>query len=172
MSYAFGHLVGAWIVGKAYQFFSKKKLSSAAWFVLLLGGILPDTDFLIDWALGYDSHRTITHSLIFLIAVPILTYILFSIAKDPGKKQFAVCIGLGIATHLFLDTLLGGGIPLLWPSMMHFSTSGISNITLPGSTFSRANPIELANQLRAAIMDMAIGTAWLFYLWFRKRIQF
>ena len=173
MSFAFGHLVGAWGLGKIYEYFSKKKISHAAWFFVLLGGILPDIDFLLDWTLGYDTHRTLTHGLIFLLLVPMIIYLIFSIFKHPEKKQFAWCIGLGIATHLFLDSLLGGGIPLLWPSAMHFSfAQGINYVSLPGSAFTRANPVELENQLRFAVLDMAIGTAWIFYLWFRKRIQF
>jgi len=172
MSYAFGHLVGAWGAGKIYGYFSKKKISHAAWFFLLLGGILPDTDFLLDWTFGYDTHRTLTHSLLFLMLVPIIVYTLFTILKHPEKKQFALFMGLGITTHLVLDSIFGGGVPLLWPSIVQFSSSGLSFSTLPGSVFSRGNVVELKGQLRSAIVDMAIGTAWIFYLWFRKRVQF
>ena len=173
MSYAFGHLIGAWCAGKIYEYFSKKKISHAAWFFLLLGGILPDIDFLLDWTLGYDTHRTLTHSFIFLGLAILIVYVLFSVLKHQEKKQFALFIGLGIIAHLFLDSLFGAGIPLLWPSMMHFSLlQGISYSVLEGSTFSRGDVVELGHQLRFAILDMAIGTAWIFYLWFRKRVQF
>ena len=173
MSYAFGHLLGAWCAGKIYEYFSKKKISHAAWFFLLLGGILPDLDFLLDWTLGYDTHRTFTHGIFFSLIVPTMIYIIFSIFKHSEKKQFALFISLGIIAHLFLDSLFGTGIPLLWPSMMHLSFSdGVSYTVLDGSTFSRGNVIELTNQLRLTIIDMAIGTAWIFYLWFKKRIEF
>ena len=172
MSYAFGHLVGAWSAGKAYEYFSKKKISHAAWFFLLLGGILPDTDFLLDWTLGLDTHRTLTHSIFFLVLIPLLVYTLFLILRHPEKKQFAWCIGLGITTHLFLDSLFGVGVPLLWPSMMHFSFSSEISYSVPqGSAFSKG-AAEVGHQLRLAIIDMAIGTAWISYLWFRKRIEF
>lgn len=173
MSYAFGHLVGAWGAGKAYQYFSKKKISHYAWFFLLLGGILPDIDFLLDWTLGYDTHRTFTHNFLFVIFAALLAYIIFSILKHPEKRQFALFLGSGILTHLFLDSFFGTGVPLLWPSMMHLSFfQGISYSVLKGSTFSRGDVIELGNQLRFAIIDMAIGTAWIFYLWFKKKIEF
>ncbi|MDP3698318.1 MAG: metal-dependent hydrolase [Nanoarchaeota archaeon] len=173
MSYAFGHLVGAWCAGKIYEYFSKKKISHYAWIFLLLGSLLPDGDFLLDWTLGYDTHRTFTHSFLFVLFSALVVYIIFSICKHPEKRQFALLLGSGILTHLFLDSFFGFGVPLLWPSMMHFSFSeGISYSVLEGSTFSRGNVIELGDQLRFAIVDMAIGTAWIFYLWFRKRIQF
>ncbi|HLD40275.1 MAG TPA: metal-dependent hydrolase [Candidatus Nanoarchaeia archaeon] len=172
MSYAFGHLVGAWAAGKGYQYFSKKKISHLAWFFLLLGGILPDTDFLLDWTLGSDIHRTFTHSFIFLLLIPILVYVIFSIFKHPEKKQFALLIGLGISVHLFLDTFFGFGVPLFWPSVAHYSfVSGITPVVPEGSAFT-GTADQIAHQLRLAILDMAIGTAWIFYLWFKKRVQF
>jgi len=172
MSYAFGHLVGAWGAGKAYQYFSKKKISHAAWFFLLLGGILPDIDFLLDWTLGYDTHRTFTHSLIFIGLAILTVYALFSILEHQEKKQFALFIGLGISTHLLLDSLFGFGVPILWPSLMHFSLfSGISTAVPEGSAFA-GTAAEVGHQLRLAIVDMAIGTTWIFYLWFKKKIEF
>lgn len=173
MSYAFGHLVGAWCTGKIYEYFSKKDISHTAWFFLLLAGLLPDIDFLLDWTLGYDIHRTFTHSFIFLGLVALMVFLMLSIFKHPDKQQCTVLVVLGISTHLLLDSLFGAGVPLLWPSILHLSFSeGISYAVLEGSTFSRANVIELSNQLKLTIIDMAIGTAWIFYLWFKKRIKF
>jgi membrane-bound metal-dependent hydrolase YbcI (DUF457 family) len=174
MSYAFGHLVGAWAAGKIYEYVSKHKISPLGWFFLLLGGILPDIDFLLDWTLGYDTHRTLTHSLFFLGLVPIVIYLssyLFN-QKQKDKKEFALLIGLGIVMHLFLDSLFGAGIPLLWPSLLHFSfTQGIQYLSPQGSAFTQGAS-EIGHQLRLTIVDMAIGTAWIFYLWFKRRITF
>ncbi len=81
-------------------------------------------------------------------------------------------IGLGIATHLVLDSFFGFGVPLLWPSIVHYSfVSGITPTVPPGSAFT-GTAAEIGHQLKLTILDMAIGTAWIFYLWFRKRIQF
>lgn len=172
MSYAFGHLMGAWCIGKFYEYVSKKKISHATWFFLLLGSILPDTDFLIDWTLGHDTHRTFTHSILFLLVVPLVIYILFSFCKHPEKDYFAFFIGTGIATHLFLDSFFGFGVPLLWPSMLHYSFfSGITPNVPQGTAFT-GTAAEIGHQLKFTIFDMALGTAWIFYLWFRKRIEF
>ncbi len=172
MSFAFGHLVGAWSAGKVYQYFSKKKIGHYAWFFLLLGGILPDADFLLDWTFGTDLHRTISHSLLFLIIVPALVYLFFSIFKNPEKKQFALFMGLGIATHLFLDGFSTYGIPLLWPMGGYFSFFSGYNPAIPEGGLLIGSAEILIHKIKLAIADMAIGTTWIFYLWFRKRIEF
>lgn len=172
MSFAFGHLVGAWLVGKAYEYLTKKKISHYAWFFLLLGGLLPDGDFLLDWTLGTDLHRTFTHSILFLLIVPLTVYLIFRLLKNLESKYFAIFVGVGIATHLFLDGFFSLGVPLLWPKMMYFSFFyGISSAA-PGSHLLTGTAEELRFKLKLAILDMGIGTAWTFYLWFRKRIQF
>ncbi|MEK6950757.1 MAG: metal-dependent hydrolase, partial [Nanoarchaeota archaeon] len=63
--FAFTHLITAWLLGKGYEALAKKRISHPAWFFLLFGSLLPDIDFLIDWTLGTEFHRTFTHSLLF-----------------------------------------------------------------------------------------------------------
>ncbi len=172
MSFAFGHLAGAWIAGKIYEQWSKHKISHYAWFFFLLGAILPDADFIIDWTLGTDLHRTITHSFLFLILAPALVYLFFSISKHQEKKHFALFLSLGIATHLFLDGFSAYGIPLLWPKEVYFSFFSGFTSYLPDGGLLVGNAEVLGYKLKLAIVDMAIGTAWILYLWFRKRVQF
>ncbi|MEK6900188.1 MAG: metal-dependent hydrolase [Nanoarchaeota archaeon] len=172
MSFAFGHLFGAWTLGKAYVYFAKKKISHYGWFFLLLGGILPDIDLVLDWVFRIDLHRTFTHSILFLFTIPLLTYLLFSILRHEEKRSFAVLLGAGISMHLFLDSFFGYGVPLLWPKLIYFSIfSGIASHSSEGS-FLLGTVDTLHNTVKLTILDMAIGTAWIFYLWFRKRIQF
>ena len=172
MSFAFGHLVGAWTAGKTYEYGAKKKISHSAWLFLLLGGLLPDLDFLLDWTFGSDFHRTFTHSILFLILVSLVVYLIFSLRKHPEKKTFALLIGLGIATHFFLDAFFSYGIPLLWPIKWHFSFFQGIMYSIPQGSLLTGTAGELAFKLKLAIMDMAIGAAWIFYLWFKKDIQF
>lgn len=172
MSFALGHIVGAWLSGKGYEVLSKKKISHYAWFFLILGGLLPDADFLLDWIFGYDSHRTFTHSLLFLVLAPLLAYLLFSILKNSEKKKFAIFLGLGILTHLFLDSFSSYGIPILWPKEGYFSFFSGFTPYLPEGGLLEGNAEVLLYKLKLTIVDMAIGTAWIFYLWFRKKIQF
>ncbi len=159
MSFAFGHLVGAWCAGKIYEYFSKKKISHYTWFFLLLGGILPDADFLLDWTLGYDTHRTFTHSLFFLVAIPLLVYALFTLLKNPEKKYFAIFIGVGIFTHLFLDSFSKYGIPLLWPMLGHFSFSNGLTPVVPEGGLLQGSVETFVKRIKLTVIDMAIGTA-------------
>lgn len=67
-------------------------------FILILGSLLPDLDFKLNL-----KHRGFTHSLHFL---------LFSFISPE--------LGLGILSHLFLDTLTPQGIRFLWPNKADF----------------------------------------------------
>ena len=172
MAFAFGHLIGAWTAGKIYEHSAKKKISHSAWIFLLLGGLLPDADFVLDWTSGSDFHRTFTHSLLFLVLVPLAVYLIFKVLKHPEKKKFALWIGIGIATHLFLDAFFSYGVPLLWPVMWHFSFFHGIMYSVPSGSLLTGTAGELAFKLKLAILDMAMGVAWIFYLWYKKRIQF
>lgn len=169
MPFAFGHLIVAWLAGKGYESISKIKISHNTWFFLLLGGILPDADFLIDLVLKTDFHRTYSHSFLFLILIAILVYFVFYQSKE--KKQFSLAIGTGILVHLFLDFFGSPGIPLFWPNFTFFSSSFIGPINLADLSFG-TNTVELNKTIKRAIFDMGLGTAWIFYFWFRKRIRF
>ena len=81
-----------------------------------VGSLLPDIDidtsllgrFIPAWLL-YE-HRTVTHSLLFMLVVGILSFVLHA--------SLALIIGLelGIGTHLILDAITPMGLPyLLYP---------------------------------------------------------
>lgn len=172
MGFAFGHLAGSWTAGRIYEYFAERKISHYAWFFLLLGSILPDADFLLDWTLGTNLHRTISHSLLFLILAPLSVYILFNALKNKGKKEFAFLLGLGILTHLLLDGFSSYGIPLLWPKDWYFSFFSGLNAGIPDGGLLSGSAEELLYKLKLAIADMGLGAVGIFYLWFRKRVQF
>jgi membrane-bound metal-dependent hydrolase YbcI (DUF457 family) len=154
MPFAFTHMVTAWLLGKGYEQVSQKKLSHIMWFLLLFGSILPDSDFIADWFLGTQVHRTFTHSILFLVVVGVLAFLFFF--KQNERKQLAVVISVGILTHLLLDSIFIPGIPWFWPLGTWYS--------LPIS-----QPIS---HLNFAIMDMGLGTTWLFFLWWKEKIRF
>src|SRR3989344_2074625 len=177
MPYAFAHLIGAWLVGKIYQKITKTKLGHYGWFFLLLGGILPDIDFLLDWTIKTDLHRTLTHSLLFALIMAGLVF-LFSSLFLRKKKEFAnqklifsIAIGLGILTHLALDSISNFGVPLFWPLDYQFSVYHGSFIFEPAPELAKS-AATLAKEVKAAIIDMALGTTWIFYLWFRRKLEF
>lgn len=179
MTFALGHLVGAWFAGKGYEFCSRKKIPHLAWFFLLWGGLLPDVDFILDWTLGTEFHRTFTHSLLFLAAVPMIMYLvapaLFRLLfnEEIPLRSCAVALAGGIAVHLFLDmATTGPGVPLFWPNLLYFSLYSTSYFDPVTPSFLYHSADRLRYYLKLTIVDMAIGIAWIFYLWFRKKIDF
>jgi membrane-bound metal-dependent hydrolase YbcI (DUF457 family) len=184
MTFAFGHMIGAWCLGLAYQFISKKKLSHLTWFFLFVGGILPDTDFLLDWLFGTGVHRSFTHSFLFVLLAPILLYGLFilikkfeilnkikwlSIIKRKEIRYFAYALGGGILTHLILDSFSGQGVPLLWPSPVYFSFFRVGFYD-PAFAFLAGSNTVLLHKIKLMTLDMGLGTLWFFYLWLSKKI--
>ncbi len=175
MSMGFGHLIGAWAVGLLWQYFNRKKLSNTTWFCLLLGGILPDIDNLLDWTLKTELHRTFTHSFLFALFIGILLYLVLSFLKTNGTKKYfaninhlhcAVALSLGVLTHLFLDLFSSPGIPLLWPLSYYFGYQGITFLLHPGRVFDFA-----PEYIYKAVFDMGLGTAWILFLTARGKLR-
>ncbi len=154
MAFAFTHLIFAWILGKGYELATKKKISHTVWFFLLFGSIFPDSDMIADFVFGLQVHRTFTHSILSMVVVGVLIFLFFY--KQKEKKQFATAIGVGIVTHLILDSLFIPGIPWMWP----FGTWYSLQISQPVS------------HMTYAILDMGLGTGWLFWLWWKEKVSF
>ncbi|MFH1623039.1 MAG: metal-dependent hydrolase [Candidatus Aenigmatarchaeota archaeon] len=81
-------------------------------FVLVMGfaAFLPDIDLVLNrrWNLPV-RHRTLTHSIWFLLAVTIATYVLFQ------SVTFALATFIGCLSHLLSDSLTITGVYWLWP---------------------------------------------------------
>ena len=172
MPFASTHIVGGYLTGKLAQKIKNISFSHYAWFFIIFGALHPDSDFILEWVFKYDAHRTFTHSLFFLIAAPFITYLLFKLLKHKEARIFAMCLALGNGSHLILDSISDKGVPLLWPSQYYISTYNGIYLAQPTPSFLDA-PIEsLRHFLKLAILDMAIGTAFLFYLWWKKELVF
>ncbi|HIG93640.1 TPA: metal-dependent hydrolase [Candidatus Woesearchaeota archaeon] len=170
--FAFTHLISAWLLGKGYEFIWKKKISHLAWFFLLFGSLFSDADFLIDWTFGTEIHRTFTHSLLFLAVAPLLLYFTLTLLKWEQKKSCSYALAVGIASHLLLDMIMSRGVPLFWPSLINISFTQIGYFDPQTPSFLHASANALQKVLKVAIFDMALGTTWIFYFWYKKRIQF
>ena len=171
MTFAFGHLIGAWLVGKGYEFNSKGKIHRYARFFLLLGGVLPDIDFLFEWVLGSSLHRTFTHSLTFVLFVFVTLFIISLFVKEKEIRKFTSILCLGMLVHIFIDFVSIQGVPLFWPLNYYFSIFAIT-IGKSGPTMINATTEFMRTSLKLAILDMGLGTIWIFYLWFSKKIDF
>jgi inner membrane protein len=109
------------------------KLNKRAIAALVLGGIVPDLDFLLLWVNYIHPtnlllvHRGITHSLLFGFVAA--AAILFTASRGQVKeriRRFAdfdlsmtwtalALVYAGVLSHLFLDYLTTRGVPLLYP---------------------------------------------------------
>lgn len=176
MPLGFGHLIGGWIAGKVYCKISGNKLSMLAWSALLLGANLPDVDYFIDWTTCFKIHRYFSHSIAFALsagAVLCVGLLLFNLLfkKNKVDKIFIVGImlALGILVHIGLDLLFTtSGMRILWPIEQRWWTinGAVEHITEP-PTYEM-----LKQDLREAIMDIALGVAWVWYFFLRKKLSF
>ena len=71
------------------------------------------------------DHRGIFHSLFFTLFITNLTYIFFGLT-------YAIMAGIGIMTHLFLDSLTPAGVypfyPIKWKIRSKFKTGGVGDL--------------------------------------------
>ena len=155
MAFAFGHLIAAWIVGLLIQKIAKRELSKFSWALLLIGGILPD----IDYIFGCFIHRTVTHSLLFIIVLFVVSYL---VLKNYNLEKYSFLIPLGMLTHIILDLFTGPGTQLFYPLTSWISiyntTQVINHPLLPGDT-----PL--------ALLDMGLGFLWFVYLFVKNKIN-
>src|SRR5256885_3590707 len=86
--------------------------------VLLVASMPPDAAILIGWLIGntWAFHRVLTHSLVFVAAFALVHAIV-------RRRETMLALG-GVASHLALDLLDDGGIPLLWPLTGHHFALG------------------------------------------------
>jgi membrane-bound metal-dependent hydrolase YbcI (DUF457 family) len=105
----------------------------------------------------------------------LLVYLFFTIINKQEKEKlgYALFLGIGILMHLILDMLHSPGVPLLYPSLTHFAYSNIGYFDPATPSFLAGdNAYSLKKALKSMVFDMAIGTTWIFYLWFRKKLSF
>ncbi len=172
MPFASGHIIGGYTSGKIFEKIKKIRIPHEAWFFIILGSLLPDSDFIIEWVFNINAHRLFTHSFLFVITISLATYIFFHLKKSQNKKIYALAIALGIASHLFLDFFSTQGIPLLYPYTSHFSMYGINYFDPATPSFLDQNINGLRTTLKFAVLDMALGAGFIFYLWWKKKIKF
>jgi len=119
-----GHTAISYIAGKTLN-----KLSIP---LLIIGGVLPDIDFVFVFANYFNQiHRLWTHNLLFgLVACLIL-----SLFKIENKLNKILSLGIGILLHLLIDSILdsnpsnGIGVAIFFPfSNYYFSPINLSLI--------------------------------------------
>jgi membrane-bound metal-dependent hydrolase YbcI (DUF457 family) len=137
-----GHLTVSYITGRSFR--------NISLMALIIGGVLPDIDFLFlffDWF--NQVHRVFTHNIFFILLASLLTAAL----ADKGKKQvvgFSLLFG-GIL-HLMIDSFMdnnptnGIGIAMLWPlSDQFFSPFNLFHGSLNASGWNE--PVKMIRTL-------------------------
>ena len=169
---AFGHLIGAWIVGKALTKFGVK-IGRFSWAALLLGALAPDTDLLLDWTVDYlYIHRTFTHSFagVFFAGL-IALFVLGSVRKFMHLRHVELAsalFSLGILTHILLDLNVGSsGLQVFWPNNEWITLNEPLNHIDGVPTYE-----ELKYWVKMMVTDAALGVTWLAYLFWTKRLRF
>ncbi len=107
----FGHVAVAYLAGK-----SSRKIVMPA---ILIGGILPDIDFLFSPFPWFNQiHRGFSHSILFIGICALLA----RLVSSPGhKRQIALSLFCGGLLHLLVDACLdtnpsnGIGVAFFWP---------------------------------------------------------
>jgi membrane-bound metal-dependent hydrolase YbcI (DUF457 family) len=181
MPYAVTHiLVPIILVAIFRDFFLSKsaKINFPLHYVLIagLGGALPDIDIPISMFLNllgktsWDIHRTFTHSISFAAIFLMLYLILIPVKKEARicnltkhkLKLSIICLmlGIGILTHLFLDSLFGEVTYLFYP----FITSGLG-INLLSSFTKQIQDIILPT------LDGILLVIWIVYLELKHKIS-
>lgn len=111
-----GHVSISVIAGSCFMRSSSRDAAIPA---LIIGGLLPDMDFLFimfDWF--NRAHRVISHNVLFIVIVAIGGYV---IAGSGNKKTVAFSLFAGGLLHLAIDACMdnnptnGIGIAFFWP---------------------------------------------------------
>jgi len=111
-----GHISSSYIAG---AYFRRNAAGQAALPALIIGGVLPDMDFLFflfDWF--NRVHRVITHNLLFVVSAALIGMVFFG---KESRKTAALCLAAGGLLHLAIDACMdnnptnGIGIAFLWP---------------------------------------------------------
>ncbi|MBT4334820.1 metal-dependent hydrolase [archaeon] len=152
--YLFGHLITAWIFGLIIQFFSGTELSIFAWVLLFFGSVLPDSDLFYQWFFNFKIHRTITHSLLFILFVYLLANLI-------STNFAAVFLATGVFSHIFIDMFSSRrGVMLLWPIRLDISAYGINRSIISTYTIH-----SFFNKYFILLFrDFVYGMIWLFFL--------
>jgi len=133
-------------------------------FGLVLGNVLPDTDFfllgplyLVSSELGLQMHRSFTHS---LITILLLFAILYYRSKSPYRQNLALGIAAGMLAHSIVDIFIWfSAVRFLWPL-------GLIGIPDTVNLWSEVHPPELVSALLGAADYLAFA---LFFWWMGRQ---
>lgn len=80
----------------------------------LVGGIIADIDYVLDYGFPF-IHRGVIHTPLILLVSVVLIYL------ATKRTDVSLSFGIGFLSHLFLDIITPTGIPLLYPLANFYS---------------------------------------------------
>jgi membrane-bound metal-dependent hydrolase YbcI (DUF457 family) len=102
----------------------RKWVPERTWLMLgiVLGSLVPDLDNLavavatITRHSTEGLHRTLTHSLVFVLFILIIFYLISKATSSKLWQNLGLGLGLGVLMHILLDLLIWfNGVELFWP---------------------------------------------------------
>ncbi len=137
------------------SYLSARSISGASVTAVIIGGFLPDLDFLFiyfDWFNKY--HHVTTHNVFY---IGIAAFIAYGIADNKNKLIVALSLFFGGILHLFIDSCMdnnltnGVGVTLLWPLYEgHFSPFNL--LTDSGVMAGWGEPLKMVKPMMIVVM--------------------
>lgn len=120
------HIVGGLAAGVGYSVIFGVDDTTPFLFGCMVGSLIPDIDhpqgklgrvlpFISHPISSIFGHRTLTHSLLFLVG----TWLLFLFTNFSGALEMGILIG--IASHIILDSVTKDGVKLFYPFDIDFN---------------------------------------------------
>lgn len=158
-----GHLSISYISGKGFR-----NIPITA---VVLGGILPDLDFIFiffDWF--NQAHRVVTHNLPFVLLFSITGFL-----SAPKERKKSVSLGLFIGgiLHLLIDSVMdnnpsnGIGIAFLWPFLNGFFSP--FNLLEVQNKFGWNEPLKMFRALLPTMLYELPFYIAAFFLYLKQR---
>ncbi len=137
------------------SYVSAKSINGASISAIIIGGFLPDLDFLFiffDWFNMY--HHVTTHNVFY---IGIAAFIAYVISDKQNNIIIALSLFFGGMLHLFIDSCMdnnptnGIGITLLWPFYEgHFSPFNI--LTDSGVKAGWGEPLKMVRPMMIVVL--------------------
>lgn len=128
----------------------RKWVPGRTWLMLgiVLGSLVPDLDNLavavatITRHSTDGLHRTLTHSLVFVVSILVIFYLISKATGNKNWQNLGLGLGLGVLMHILLDLLLWfNGVALFWPLPVWINLW--INITPPELWIKLMDPAEM-----------------------------
>ena len=137
------------------SYLSARTISGASIPAVIIGGIVPDLDFLFiyfDWFNKY--HHVTTHNIFY---IGIAAFIAYLISDKENKMIVASSLLFGAMLHLLVDSCMDGnfsngvGVTLLWPFYEgHFSPLNI--LTDSGVKAGWGEPLKMVKPMMIVVL--------------------